>query len=80
MLMFTVSPFKLSVNIMVENTLLAFFFFFSESSHILINFFNAAALQLVRLSLIRTNVKTANCVTECHAVGLIMLLVQVPAA
>lgn len=79
MLMFTVSPFKLSVIIMVENTLLAFFFF-SESSHILTNFFNAAALQLVRLSLIRTNVKTANCVTECHAVGLIMLLVQVPAA
>lgn len=76
--MFTVSSFKLSVNIVVENTLLAFFFqWVFPHPH---NLFNAAALQLVRLSLICTNVKTANCVTECHAVGLIMLLVQVPAA
>lgn len=57
---------------MLENTLLSFPWPF--------NFLHATALQLIRLSLICTNLKTANCVTQHNAVCLIMFLVQVSAA
>lgn len=71
-LMFTYSLFKLSANIMVEKTFVSF----TQP----LSFLYATALQLMCLSVICTNVKTANCVTHCHVVGVIMLLVQASAA